>query len=237
MKLTSITLSIVGIFIALACANGLLQLSGKARGDFVIIGSFCVPRKVTGVEKLAEGKSSDSKSNPTLTVHVTSGDSSLKNQKLLLYTDGMANLQSVSKGGQKCEERAELSQKICVDGGATCYNDGYPLGTGTTEMSIEITQARNRQWFVAVANCDSTTDKNAPVNLAKYQVDVNAVEDCATMRKADSVVGYVVVLASCAILICFFAGLTFKFYKDSEDINVLRARYGGYDDVTDSGGL
>ena len=87
MKLTSITLSIVGIFIALACANGLLQLSGKARGDFVIIGSFCVPRKVTGVEKLAEGKSSDSKSNPTLTVHVTSGDSSLKNQKLLLYTD------------------------------------------------------------------------------------------------------------------------------------------------------
>ena len=104
-------------------------------------------------------------------------------------------------------------------------------------MSIEITQARNRQWFVAVANCDSTTDKNAPVNLAKYNVDVNAVEDCATMRKADSVVGYVVVLASCAILICFFAGLTFKFYKDSEDINVLRARYGGYDDVTDSGGL
>ena len=49
-------MTIVGIFIALACANGLLQLSGKARGDFVIIGSFCVLRKVTGVEKLAEGK-------------------------------------------------------------------------------------------------------------------------------------------------------------------------------------
>ena len=28
-----------------------------------------------------------------------------------------------------------------------------------------------------------------------------------------------------------------KFYNDSEDINVLKARYGGYDDVTDNGGL
>ena len=62
-------------------------------------------------------ENSDNKENPKLTVHVTNGDSSLKNQKLLLYTDRMANLQSVSKGGQKCEERAELSQKICVDGG------------------------------------------------------------------------------------------------------------------------
>ena len=100
-------MTIVGIFIALACANGLLQLSGKARGDFVIIGSFCVPRKVTGVEKLAKGGGSDNKENPKLTVHVTNGDSSLVNQKLLLYTDGMANLQSVFRGKPEPNSRED----------------------------------------------------------------------------------------------------------------------------------
>ena len=81
------------------------------------------------------------------------------------------------------------------------------------------------------------TDKIQPVNIKEYSVKVNVVEDCAEMRKPDSTVGYVILIAVCAVLLCFFSGLTYKFYNDSEDINVLKARYGGYDDVTDKGGL
>jgi len=235
MKAATTTVVFIAIFAALNLSHGLLQLSGDAKGDFVIIGTFCVPRKVTDIEKVAGGKATDDGANPTMTIKLTNGDPSSKNQKILLYTDGASNLQSVSKGGQSCETRAELSQKICVDGGKTCYKDGYPIGAGQTELSIEITQARNRQWFVAVANCDSTNPKDTkPVDITKYKVEVNVVEDCATMRKPDSTVGYVILIVIAAVLMCFFSGLTYKFYKDSEDINVLKARYGGYDDVSDS---
>jgi hypothetical protein len=238
MKVTSATIVLIAIFTAFSLSNGLLQLSGKSQGDFVIIGTFCVPRKVTGIEKAATGgKATEDGSNPKMRIRVTSGDPSLKNQKLLLYTDGASNLQSVSKGGQSCEARAELSQKICVNGGAECHNDGYPLGSGQTDLSIEITQSRNRQWFVAVANCDSKEGTIAAVNIKNYNVEVNVLEDCATLRKADSTVGYVIVMVVASVLMCFFSGLTYKFYKDSEDINVLKARYGGYDDVSDKSGL
>jgi hypothetical protein len=239
MKAATATVLFIAIFAALNLSHGLLQLSGDAQGDFVIIGTFCVPRKVTDLEKVAGGKATNDGSNPQMTIKITNGDPSSTNQKILLYTDGASNLQSVSKGGQSCESRAELSQKICVDGGKTCYKDGYPIGAGQTELSIEITQARNRQWFVAVANCDSKTTKGGvkAVDITKYNVQVNVVEDCATMRKPDSVVGYVIIIVIAAVLMCFFSGLTYKFYKDSEDINVLKARYGGYDDVSDSSGL
>ena len=235
MKTTTVAIAILSIFAAVTLTNGLLQLSGHAQGDFVVIGTFCVPRKVTGVEKAATGSQTADGSNPQMTIHIHNGDAKLTNQKLLLYTDGASNLQSVSKAGQNCEQRAELSQKICV--GKECYDGGYPLGEAGTTLTVEITQARNRQWFVAVANCDSKTDKIQPVNIKEYSVKVNVVEDCAEMRKPDSTVGYVILIAVCAVLLCFFSGLTYKFYNDSEDINVLKARYGGYDDVTDSGGL
>jgi hypothetical protein len=234
MKVATATIVFIAIFAAFNLSNGLLQLGGEAKGDFVIIGTFCVPRKNTDVEKVVGEKATADGSNPEMTIKVTSGDPSLKNQKILLYTDGDSNIPSVSKGGQSCEERAQLSQKICVEG--DCRKDGYEIGSGIT-LTVEITQARNRQWFVAVANCDSTTDKIQPVNIVKYSVGVNVVEDCATMRKPDSTVGYIIIIAISAVLMCFFSGLTYKFYKDSEDINVLKARYGGYDDVSDTSGL
>ena len=57
-------------------------------------------------------------------------------------------------------------------------------------------------------------------------MEVNVVEDCAEMRKPDSTVGYVILIAVCAVLLCFFSGLTYKFYNDSEDINLLKGEQG-----------
>ena len=88
MKTTTVAIAILSIFAAVTLTNGLLQLSGHAQGDFVVIGTFCVPRKVTGVEKAATGSQTADGSNPQMTIHVHNGDAKLTNQKLLLYTDG-----------------------------------------------------------------------------------------------------------------------------------------------------
>ena len=189
-----------------ACAFVPDEISGASAGDFVIIGTFCIPRVKTDVEKITEGTSD----KPKLTVTVKPNPSE-KQQKLLLYTDEMNSLPEITGNG-------------------VSYTDGYPIGDGTS-LAIEIKQAQARQWYVAVANCDSKAGSLKPVKIDQYTVKTDVSESCMSLRQEKSLVGYIVTITVSVFMIILFAGMTFKFYKEGESFDAVKARYESYQET------
>jgi|EP00505_MAST-04D_sp_SCG-Rhode-Island_P003833 hypothetical protein len=206
-----------------ACAFVPDEISGASAGDFVIIGTFCIPRVKTDVEKITEGTSD----KPKLTVTVKPNPSE-KQQKLLLYTDEMNSLPGISGQGVSCATRGAVSKQITVNG--VSYTDGYPIGDGTS-LAIEIKQAQARQWYVAVANCDSKAGSLKPVKIDQYTVKTDVSESCMSLRQEKSLVGYIVTITVSVFMIILFAGMTFKFYKEGESFDAVKARYESYQET------
>lgn len=216
--------SVVALSLAsTACAFVPDEISGTAVGDFVIIGTFCIPRVKSDVEKITEGASD----RPTLTVTVKP-DPSQKNQKLLLYTDEMNSLPGISGKGVGCAQRGAVSKRITVNG--VSYTDGYPINGGAT-LAIDIKQAQARQWYVAVANCESTVEVPKPVKIDQYSVKTDVSESCMSLRQGKSLVGYIVTITVSVFMIILFAGMTYKFYKDSDSFDAVKARYESYQET------
>ena len=213
MKL--LAMFVAGALVAATCslvAADKVVLEGNSQGDFVVIGSFCIPKAESG----------DSES-PEITVKVEKSRKET-NQKVLLYTD--QNRPKVSRKGLSCEERALLSHHVTLSDGKK-LTDGWPVDGGT--LKVKVSEARAREWFVAVANCDSKVDAVKPVDLSSYTVSTNRDESCMDIREEPSVVGFVVILVVAVFFILVNAGLTFSFYRASEDYDVVKARFDGFE--------